>query len=155
MENYIALAIFIPLLGFVISGLLGRFMSKNITGIISSLSVLVSFVCSVILFNHLSNGGESVKLDMYNWIAAGNISIDFSFLADRLSVWMMLIVTGVGFLIHIYSIGYMQHDEGFYKFFAYLNLFIFSMLTLVLGANYVIMFFGWEIYNRLQRVADK
>ncbi len=144
MENYIALAIFIPLLGFVISGLLGRFMSKNITGIISSLSVLVSFVCSVILFNHLSNGGESVKLDMYNWIAAGNISIDFSFLADRLSVWMMLIVTGVGFLIHIYSIGYMQHDEGFYKFFAYLNLFIFSMLTLVLGANYVIMFFGWE-----------
>ena len=144
MGNYIALAIFTPLLGFVVSGLLGRFMSKNITGIISSTSVLVSFVCSIILFNHLSNGGDSVKLDLYNWISAGNISIDFSFLADRLSVWMMLIITGVGFLIHIYSIGYMHHDEGFYKFFAYLNLFIFSMLTLVLGSNYVIMFFGWE-----------
>ena len=144
MGNYIALAIFTPLLGFAISGLLGRFMSKSVTGIISSLSVLVSFVCSIVLFNHLSSGGEAVKLDLYNWIAAGNISIDFSFLADRLSVWMMLIVTGVGFLIHIYSIGYMHHDEGFYKFFAYLNLFIFSMLTLVLGANYVIMFFGWE-----------
>ena len=105
---------------------------------------MVSFFCSIFLFNHLYNGGEAVKLNLYNWIAAGNISIDFSFLADRLSVWMMLIITGVGFLIHIYSIGYMHHDEGFYKFFAYLNLFIFSMLTLVLGANYVIMFFGWE-----------
>ncbi len=144
MENYIAIALFSPLLGFVISGLLGRFMSKNSTGIISSLSVLVSFICSVLLFTHFYDGGAAVKITLFNWIAAGNISIDFSFLADQLSVWMMLIITGVGFLIHIYSIGYMHHDEGFYKFFSYLNLFIFSMLTLVLGANYVIMFFGWE-----------
>jgi NADH-quinone oxidoreductase subunit L len=144
MGSYIAIALFSPLLGFTISGLFGRFLPKNVTGIIASLSVFVSFVCSIMLFNHLHNGGDAVKLEMFNWIAAGNISIDFSFLADRLSVWMMMIITGVGFLIHIYSMGYMHHDEGFYKFFAYLNLFIFSMLTLVLGANYVIMFFGWE-----------
>lgn len=144
MGTYIAIALFSPLLGFAISGLFGRFLPKNITGAIASLSVLVSFICSILLFNHLYNGGEAVKVNFFNWIAAGNISIDFSFLADRLSVWMMLIITGVGFLIHIYSIGYMHHDEGFYKFFAYLNLFIFSMLTLVLGGNYVIMFFGWE-----------
>lgn len=144
MDSYIAIALFSPLLGFVISGLLGRFMPKNLTGIISSLTVLVSFICSILLFTHFYDGGAAVKITLFNWIAAGNISIDFSFLADQLSVWMMLIVTGVGFLIHVYSIGYMHHDEGFYKFFAYLNLFIFSMLTLVLGANYVIMFFGWE-----------
>lgn len=144
MGTYIAIALFSPLLGFAVSGLFGRFLPKNITGAIASLSVLVSFICSVLLFNHLYNGGEAVKVNFFNWIAAGNINIDFSFLADRLSVWMMLIITGVGFLIHIYSIGYMHHDEGFYKFFAYLNLFIFSMLTLVLGGNYVIMFFGWE-----------
>jgi NADH-quinone oxidoreductase subunit L len=144
MGIYIAIAIFTPLVGFVISGLFGKNLPKNITGGLASLSVLISFVCSIVLFRHLYNGGEAIHLNLFNWITAGNISIDFSFLADRLSVWMMLIITGVGFLIHIYSIGYMHDDEGFYKFFAYLNLFIFSMLTLVLGANYVIMFFGWE-----------
>jgi NADH-quinone oxidoreductase subunit L len=70
--------------------------------------------------------------------------VDFSFLVDQLSVWMMLIVTGVGFLIHVYSIGYMHDDAGFWKFFAYLNLFIFSMLLLVMGDNLVMLFFGWE-----------
>jgi len=144
MESYIAIALFSPLIGFTLSGIFGRFLPKNITGAIASFSVLISFICSVVLFNHLFNEGKPVSVNLYNWIAAGSISIDFSFLADRLSVWMMLIITGVGFLIHIYSIGYMHNDEGFYKFFAYLNLFIFSMLTLVLGGNYVIMFFGWE-----------
>ncbi len=144
MDIYISIALFAPLIGFGISGLLGRFLPKNITGLISSASVLLSFCCSIRLFTHLLNGGEALKLNLYNWISAGSISIDFSFLADNLSVWMMLIITGIGFLIHIYSIGYMKQDEGFYKFFAYLNLFIFSMLVLVLGSNYVLLFFGWE-----------
>ncbi len=144
MGIYILIALFAPLLGFIFSGICGRFLPKNITGLISSSSVLVSFVCSIILFNHLLHGDEAIKVNLYNWISTGNISIDFSFLADNLSVWMMLIITGIGFLIHIYSIGYMKQDEGFYKFFAYLNLFIFSMLILVLGSNYVLMFFGWE-----------
>jgi len=144
MGIYIAIALFSPLIGFAITGLFGRFLPKNITGIIGSTSVLISFICAIVLFNHFNGGGEPIKLMLSNWISAGNINIDFSFLADSLSVWMMMIITGVGFLIHIYSIGYMPHDEGFYKFFAYLNLFIFSMLILVLGGNYVIMFFGWE-----------
>jgi NADH-quinone oxidoreductase subunit L len=144
MGIYIAIALLSPVFGFALSGLLGRTLPKNVIGMLASVSVLISFVCSILLFNHLYHNDTPVKLTMFNWMAAGNISIDFSFLADRLSVWMMMIITGVGFLIHIYSIGYMHEDEGFYKFFAYLNLFIFSMLTLVLGANYVIMFFGWE-----------
>jgi len=144
MEIYIAIALLSPVIGFALSGLLGRSLPKNIIGILASTSVLISFICSLLLFNYLYQNGAPIKFTFFNWMAVGNISIDFSFLADRLSVWMMMIITGVGFLIHIYSIGYMHNDEGFYKFFAYLNLFIFAMLTLVLGANYVIMFFGWE-----------
>ena len=111
MGSYIAIALFSPLLGFTISGLFGRFLPKNVTGIIASLSVFVSFVCSIMLFNHLHNGGDAVKLETFNWIAAGNISIDFSFLADKLSVWMMMIITGVGFLIHIYSYIYLKMEH--------------------------------------------
>ncbi|MCC6721518.1 MAG: NADH-quinone oxidoreductase subunit L [Bacteroidia bacterium] len=144
MEIYIPLVIFLPLVGFIISGLGARFLPKNILGILSSSTILGSFVCSLLLFRHIYNGGNVVYLNMFNWINAGNVSIDFSFLADNLSVWMMMIITGVGFLIHIYSIGYMHSDIGFGKFFSYLNLFVFMMLVLVTGSNYVIMFFGWE-----------
>lgn len=144
MENLISTAIFLPLAGFLISGLGAKFLSKNILGFISSITILGSLVCSIMLFNHLYNGGNAVTLNLFNWINAGNISIDFSFLADNLSVWMMMIITGVGFLIHIYSIGYMHEDKGFGKFFSYLNLFVFMMLILVTGSNYVVMFIGWE-----------
>ncbi|MCB9250995.1 MAG: NADH-quinone oxidoreductase subunit L [Flavobacteriales bacterium] len=144
MGNIISAAIFLPLIGFVISGGFGRFMPKMLVGAISTLVVLCSFVCSIILFNNLSESHTFYKLILFKWIHTGNIDIEFSFLADKLSVWMMLIITGVGSLIHLYSIGYMHSDKGFHKFFAYLNLFIFSMLTLVLGANYVMLFFGWE-----------
>lgn len=144
MENLINITIFLPLAGFLISGLGAKFISKNILGFISSITILGSFVCSIMLFYHLHNGGNAVTLNMFNWINAGNISIDFSFLADNLSVWMMMIITGVGFLIHIYSIGYMHDDKGFGKFFSYLNLFVFMMLILVTGSNYVVMFIGWE-----------
>lgn len=144
MNLLLSIALISPLIGSVLSGLSSRIKHKNMVGGISSASVLVSFVCSVMLFNHLLGGGAAISNTYFSWIAVGNISIDMSFMVDKLSVWMMLIITGVGFLIHIYSIGYMQHDQNFSKFFAYLNLFIFSMLTLVMGANYVIMFFGWE-----------
>ena len=91
---------------------------------------------------------------MYEWINAGaaqtasgevaNFSVDWGFLLDPLSAVMVLVVTGIGFLIHVYSTGYMHEEDGFYRFFAYLNLFMFSMLTLVLGSNYLMMFIGWE-----------
>jgi NADH-quinone oxidoreductase subunit L len=143
MGSLISIALLSPVIGFAITGLFGRNLPKMVCGAIASIAVLISFVCAILLFNQVSSGA-AVELNAFNWIAAGNINVDFSFLADRLSVWMMLIITGVGFLIHLYSIGYMHDDEGFYKFFAYLNLFIFSMLVLVLGSNYVILFFGWE-----------
>jgi NADH-quinone oxidoreductase subunit L len=88
--------------------------------------------------------GEVNTFDLFSWINVAGLQIPFSFLIDPLSMIMLLIITGVGFLIHVYSIGYMHHDEGFARYFAYLNLFVFFMLLLVLGSNYAIMFIGWE-----------
>ncbi|CAG0896964.1 unnamed protein product, partial [Darwinula stevensoni] len=119
-------------------------LPKTVVGIIGSGSVLAAFVLSVFCFNEVAATGKGLHSLVYNWLTVGNLQINFSFLVDQLSVWMMLIITGIGFLIHVYSTGYMHDDEGFYKFFAYLNLFIFSMLLLVMGSNFVMMFFGWE-----------
>src|SRR5213075_248752 len=87
---------------------------------------------------------KATTITYFDWIVVGSLNIPFAFLIDPLSVTMMTIITGVGFLIHIYSIGYMHDDDGFRRYFSYLNLFVFSMLLLVMGANYVIMFIGWE-----------
>ena len=144
MQNLIPLIPLIPLLGFVINGLFGKKLDKRLVGIIGSATVGISFLLSLSLFMQLSNGGAPVTSKLFTWFTVGTLSVDFAFLVDQLSVWMMLIVTGVGTLIHIYSIGYMHHDEGFHKFFAYLNLFIFAMLLLVMGDNYLILFIGWE-----------
>lgn len=133
----------LPLIGFLINGLLGKFIPKAITGWIGTLSVLGSFICSVYIFNNLAST-QSVSIDLFNWIAFSNINIGFGFLIDPLTVTMLLVVTGIGTLIHLYSIGYMHDDEGFTRFFTYLNLFIFFMLLLVMGSNYLVMFIGWE-----------
>jgi NADH-quinone oxidoreductase subunit L len=97
----------------------------------------------VLCFNQVAASG-AIQVNLYNFLTVDGLSANFGFLIDHLSVWMMLIVTGVGFLIHVYSIGYMHDDEGFWKFFAYLNLFIFSMLLLIMGDNFLMLFFGWE-----------
>ncbi len=145
MNQLAALIPFIPLLGFIINGLGFPKLSKNIAGIIGCGSVLISFLIVATLFiQSLSGNFDAEKIALYNWIVAGNISIDFSFWIDHLTLIMLMIVTGVGFLIHVYSVGYMHSDEGFGKFFAYMNLFIFFMLLLVMGGNYVMMFIGWE-----------
>ncbi len=143
MNSLIPLIPFLPLLGFAINGLFGRRLSKTTVGVIGSGTLLISFILSVMCFNQVAETG-SIQVTLYNFFTVGNLSADFGFLVDHLSVWMMLIVTGVGFLIHVYSIGYMHEDEGFWKFFAYLNLFIFSMLLLVMGDNFMMLFFGWE-----------
>lgn len=135
----------LPLLGFVINGLGRNTFSKNVIGIIGSGTILISFVLSVALFFELgSSAQKQITVDLFDWISAGNLHIPLSFLYDPLSSIMLLIITGIGFLIHIYSVGYMHNDQGFGKFFAYLNLFIFFMLVLVLGSNYIVMFIGWE-----------
>ena len=136
--------ILLPLLGFLFSGLLGKSLPKHIVGWTSTLVVIVSFCFSLNLFLEKLSLNESVSEKWFTFLQVGGMQIDFAFTFDRLSGWMTLIITGIGSLIHLYSIGYMKEDEGFHKFFAYLNLFIFNMLLLVLGSNFVMLFFGWE-----------
>ena len=135
----------LPLAGFLINGIGFTHVPKGLAGIIGSLAAIGSFILSVITFNaFVAAGSEPLLIPLFDWITVGTLNIPFSFQIDQLSLLMLMIITGVGSLIHIYSVGYMHHDAGFGKFFAYLNLFLFFMLLLVLGSNYVIMFIGWE-----------
>jgi NADH-quinone oxidoreductase subunit L len=144
MEKYIWLIPLLPLAGFVINGLGRNTLSKGVIGFIGSLLVLLSFGLSIAAFFQVKSTGQPINVDVFNWFTVGSLQVHFSFLIDQLSSIMLLIITGVGFLIHLYSIGYMHDDDGFGKFFAYLNLFVFFMLLLVMGSNYLIMFIGWE-----------
>ncbi|MES2593495.1 MAG: NADH-quinone oxidoreductase subunit L [Bacteroidota bacterium] len=145
MIKLVYLVPLLPLIGFLIIGLFGKKLSKGLVSVVGCGSVLGAFAVSLGIFFELTGKVEkSVTIDLFSWITAGKLSIPFSFLVDPLSSLFLLIITGIGFLIHLYSTGYMSHDEGFSRFFAYLNLFIFFMLLLVLGSNYLIMFVGWE-----------
>lgn len=146
-ELLVSLVPLFPLLGFLIVALNTRRLTEGVTGFIACGSVLLSFIMAVILFGKLLSLPEaerSFNVTLYNWIAAGNFSASISFLVDPLSSLFLLIITGVGFLIHVYSIGYMHGDAGYNRFFSYLNLFVFFMLLLVMGSNYLLMFVGWE-----------
>src|SRR5476651_29627 len=144
MDKYIWLIPLLPLAGFIINGLGRNSLSKSAIGFIGSALVFASFALSVGIFLQVKSAGHGYEVDLFNWFSVGSLQISCSFLVDQLSSLMLLIITGVGFLIHLYSVGYMHDDAGFGKFFAYLNLFIFFMLLLVLGSNYVILFIGWE-----------
>ena len=136
---------FFPLVGFLINGLLRKQLSKPLISIIGSGMVLASFIVSVLLFTEVKNGNTYVA-NLFDFISFGTLSIPFAFQIDQLSSLFLLIITGIGFLIHVYSAAYMneERNEHYGRYFCYLNLFVFSMLLLVLGANYVIMFIGWE-----------
>jgi NADH-quinone oxidoreductase subunit L len=145
MEQLINLIPLFPLVGFLINGFGSGIIPKTAAGIIGSLAALISFVLSVLALTSFMKAGQvPVETHLWTWISSGNWEVDFSFFADQLTFCMLMVVTGVGFLIHIFSIGYMHHDEGFGKFFAFLNLFLFSMLVLVLGGNLLMTFIGWE-----------
>ena len=149
MSELIWLIPLLPLIGFIVNGLGRNAFSKSMIGVLGSAVVLISFVCSCMLFFDVYQSRQAgqpgvIEQHIFDWISVGHLKIGLSFLVDPLSAIMLLIVTGIGFLIHVYSIGYMHHDKGFGKFFAYLNLFIFFMLLLVLGSNYLVMFIGWE-----------
>jgi NADH-quinone oxidoreductase subunit L len=145
MNQLVFLVPLLPLLGFLINGLLRKYLSKPMIGIIGCAVVLASFIVSLALFSDVK-AGKSGVVELFDFISFGNVHIPFAFQVDQLSSIFILIITGVGFLIHVYSVAYMNEEENqhFGRYFAYLNLFIFSMLLLVLGANYVIMFIGWE-----------
>jgi NADH-quinone oxidoreductase subunit L len=137
----------LPLLGASINGVIGKRLPKTMVAWIGAGTVALSFALSLGAFLQMLRLPESDLPVIHNyfvWIQAGNLHANFGFMLDHLSGLMILIVTGVGFLIHVYSSGYMHDDSGFYRFFAYLNLFMFSMLTLVLANNYLLMFVGWE-----------
>ena len=145
MINLIWLVPLLPLLGSIINGLGRNTLSKSMIGVIGSGVVLAAFALSVGIFMELGNSPvKAHTVYLFDWISTGSLKIPLSFLVDPLSSIMLLIITGIGFLIHIYSIGYMHEDAGFGKFFSYLNLFIFFMMLLVLGSNYIVMFIGWE-----------
>ena len=145
MINLVWLVPIFPLIGFLINGVGRNFWSKTLVSWIGSVAILASFALSLGIFLELNASDvKSFTVPLFDWIQVGALRIPFSFLVDPLSSIMLLIVTGIGFLIHVYSAGYMHNDGGFAKFFAYLNLFIFFMLLLVLGSNYVVLFIGWE-----------
>lgn len=147
VELLILLVPVLPLLGFLLISLNNKRLSHGIVSAVACGSVLVSFIFAVILFIELLNKPEDQRffqVVLTDWMSAGNLSVNISFLVDPLSSIMMLVITGVGFLIHVYSIGYMHDDPGVNKFFSYLNLFVFFMLLLVMGSNFLVMFIGWE-----------
>lgn len=137
-----------PLIGFLINGLFGKkIKNETVIGGIGTLMIFLSFLVSCgILMQMIGLPPEQRVFEkvLFPWIHSGNFKADMAFLIDPLSVIMIMIITGVGSLIHLYSIGYMHGEEGFYRFFAYLNLFCMSMLLLVLGSNMLVMFIGWE-----------
>src|SRR5229473_2372740 len=133
-----------PLLGFLLNGLFGRRMSKPIINLIAIGSVALSFGWVVKTLLGLGSLDTKYIEHYFTWIQSGFLEIGVDFAVDRLTAVMLMVVTGVGLLIHIYSIGYMSHEGGYYRFFAYLNLFMFFMLVLVLAQNFLLLFVGWE-----------
>ena len=147
MFEYIWLIPLFPLIGTVINGLLGKKIGNKAVGFVGCAVVGASFLVSLSIFTQLLNLSPETRFFqkiIYTWIGSGDFNADIGFQIDPLSGIMILVVTGVGFLIHIYSVGYMHNEPGYFRYFAYLNLFTFSMLILVLANNFLLMFVGWE-----------
>jgi NADH-quinone oxidoreductase subunit L len=147
MLDYIWLIPVLPLVGFLVNGLLGRKFPRPVAGIVACTSMFLSLVMSVIAFAELLKSDvheRFVELTLFAWIPSGTFSVDVAFLLDPLSAVMILVVSGVGFLIHVYSLGYIAHDPDYSRFFTYMNLFAGSMLILVLANNFLLMYVGWE-----------
>jgi len=141
---YLWLIPILPLAGAAINGFFGRQSSKKAISAIALTFCGGAFLLALWIAIGFSSASAPYYFDLAHWLRSGDLRADFSFYLDQLSLVMMLVVTGVGFLIHIYSVGYMWDDDGYYRFMAYLNLFMFFMLTLVLAKNYLMMFIGWE-----------
>lgn len=147
MTKWVGLIPLFPLLGFLINGLIGKRFSEKAIGWIGSLSVGASFVVALLIFIELIGNAPDARLfqnEVYIWMISGDLRVPIAFLVDPLSMVMMMVVSGVGCIIHIYSIGYMHGEFGFRRYFAYLNLFVFNMLILVSANNFLLMFVGWE-----------
>src|SRR5690606_33286543 len=148
MRDLIYLTVLLPLIGFLVNGIFGsKIKSEKLIGIIGSSVVGISFLIALGAFFEtlaLPIDQRQKIVSLFSWMVVGNLDVSFAYQVDQLSLVMALVVTGVGFLIHVYSIGYMHGDKGFWRFFAYLNLFIFAMMNLILADNFVLLFLGWE-----------
>ena len=145
----LSLIVGLPLLGFLFNGIIGlSFPSyrrkKGLIGGIANMVVFAPFFIALYLLFQVTGGAEPITVNLYTWMQAGSFEVDIAYRLDQLSLMMTLVVTGVGALIHLYSIGYMHEDDGYWKFFPYFNLFIFAMLNLVLADNLLLLFLGWE-----------
>ncbi|MHB1022973.1 MAG: NADH-quinone oxidoreductase subunit L [Acidobacteriaceae bacterium] len=135
----------LPFVGFLLNGIIGRKLPNALVSTIALVFTATPFALVLWLFSSLSSSGKtSIEVMSAPWIAVSGFVVNFGLYVDHLTLIMLLVVTGVGFLIHLYSVGYMAHEEGFWRFFAYLNLFMFFMLTLVMASNFLLLFVGWE-----------
>jgi NADH-quinone oxidoreductase subunit L len=140
-ETLILFVLLFPLIGGILNGTIGKNLSETVVGTIGTLMVAIPFVISFSIFLSLDS---TINVPLFSLLKLSDFSLNAGLQVDALAIWMTMIITGIGSLIHIFSMGYMKGDPGFYKFFTYLNLFIFSMLILVLGSSYFMLFFGWE-----------
>src|SRR5438132_7403372 len=147
MLTYLWVIPALPFAGFLLNGLLGKRLGNGFVSVVgpcaSALSAVVGTI-AVFQYHAISPNGGAYVDRVYSWISSGGVGADFAFQLDPLSVVMLMVVTWVGTLIHIYSVGYMAHEEGYWRYFSYLNLFLAEMLVLVLGSSYLMMFVGWE-----------
>jgi NADH-quinone oxidoreductase subunit L len=143
MEKYYVLILLFPLAGFLFNILIGRFVSTKFVSWVGNLSVFGSLVFSLFTISDVFQG-KTIEYNFYTWILSDDLKVSFGYLIDQLTAIMLFVVCFVGWLIHIYSVGYMHGDPGYPRYFAYLNLFVFSMLLLVMGNNLVMLYFGWE-----------
>ena len=144
MEKFLYIALFAPLLSSLISALFALKTKKLFIGIFASLMIGVSMIASLNLLNYVYTTGETIHVKLMDWIVIGNLDIPFGFVVDPISVTMMVVVTLVSTMVHIHSIGYMENDRGFNRFFAYLSAFVFAMMVLVMSDNFAGLFIGWE-----------
>jgi NADH-quinone oxidoreductase subunit L len=144
MEKFVYIALFAPLVGSLVATLFSMKPRTLFTGIFTSFMLAVSLVASLVLLFHILTTGETISVKLMDWIVIGNVNIPFGFVADAVSVTMMCVVTMVSTMVHIHSIGYMDHDKSFNRFFAWLSAFVFSMMILVMSDNFAGLFIGWE-----------
>ncbi|EQB39783.1 NADH:ubiquinone oxidoreductase subunit L [Sulfurimonas hongkongensis] len=144
MELLLYTALFAPLVGSLFAALFGASPKTLVTGVVTSLLLGLSFIASTILLVFVISSGQFVQVEMMTWITAGDLYIPFGFIVDQISVTMMMVVTLVSTVVHVYAIGYMDHDKGFNRFFSWLSAFVFSMLVLVMSDNFAGLFIGWE-----------
>src|SRR5881398_26381 len=144
MDVLAPLVLLMPLAGFLVNALLGRLLPRRLVGWVGAGSIGMAFVFALVILSQVL-GGQKLDQSYFTWWQSADFNVPFNLYVDALSTLMILVITGVGFLIHVYSIGYMREDAGFSRFFAYMNLFVFSMLLLVLSGNLVWLIIGWAM----------